>query len=108
MMVDIILEDELTRFLKCIGEPTRLKILKLLAEGDKCVGDITVALNREQSLISHHLRMLKECEVVRTEQVAQKIYYKLADQRIAELILISESLIKEIPLCQRGECNAGE
>ena len=51
-------EDQ-TRFLRCIGEPTRLQILKLLMESERCVGEPTSVLNREQSLISHHLRALK-------------------------------------------------
>lgn len=56
------------RFLRCIGEPSRLRILKLLASGDKCVGEIVEVLNKEQSLVSHHLRALKECNIVAAKQ----------------------------------------
>jgi len=94
------LEDEQARFLKCIGEPTRLQMLKLLACGEKCVGELADVLNKEQSLVSHHLRALKECNIVVSRQEAQKIYYKLAAPRVAELILMSESLMRELPLCQ--------
>ena len=48
------IEEDQARFLRCIGEPTRLKILMQLAEGERCVGELAVVLNKEQSLISHH------------------------------------------------------
>ncbi len=99
------IEDEQARFLRGIGEPTRLQILKLLADGEKCVGEIVEVLNKEQSLVSHHLRALKECYIVSARQQAQSIYYKLTDPRLAELVLDSECLMKELPLCQlKGVC----
>ena len=94
------MESDQARFLRCIGEPTRLRILKLLADGDKCVGEIADILNKEQSLITHHLRALKDCNIVVARQDAQKIYYKLVDPRLAVLVLTSESIMKELPLCQ--------
>ena len=100
------IEDEQARFLRCIGEPTRLQILKLLTDSEKCVGEIAVALNKEQSLVSHHLRAMKECNIVTARQQAQNIYYKLTDPRLAKLVIDSEDLMKELPLCQsKGECH---
>ncbi len=103
------MESDQARFLRCIGEPTRLRILKLLAGGDKCVGEIADTLNKEQSLISHHLRALKNCNIVVARQDAQKIYYKLADPRLAVLVLTSESIMQELTLCQiKGAQREGE
>jgi ArsR family transcriptional regulator len=96
-------EDYQARFLRCIGEPTRLRILKLLAGGERCVGDIVELLDKEQSLVSHHLRALKDCRVVDVRQEAQKAYYSLADPMLAELVLKIESLLKAVPLCQNPE-----
>ncbi len=84
---------------QCIGEPNRLQIIKFLANGEKCVNDIVEALGKEQSLVSHHLKSLKHCSIVVSEQRAQKIFYKLSDPRIAELVLLSEALLKDLPLC---------
>ena len=94
------IEEDQARFLRCIGEPTRLGILKLLVEGEKCVGELASVLNKEQSLISHHLRALKECNIVKDEQEAQNVYYKLTDVRLVRLIIYSEALMKELSLCQ--------
>ncbi len=93
-------EDEQARFLRCIGEPTRLRILKLLASGEKSVSEVMNSLNKEQSLISHHLRALKECNIVVARQEAKNVYYRVADARLAELVLTSESIMKELPLCR--------
>ena len=99
-----IAEDQ-ARFLRCIGEPTRLQILKLLAKGERCVGELTGVLNKEQSLISHHLRALKQCNIVKERQEAQKVYYKLTDARLARLITDCEALMKELSLCKCQEVN---
>ena len=97
-------EDQ-ARFLKCIGEPTRLQILNLLAGGEKCVCELTSALNKEQSLISHHLRALKQCNIVTERQEAQKVYYKLTQVRLVGFILDCEALMKELSLCKCKEVN---
>jgi len=99
------IEEDQARILKCIGEPTRLQILKLLAEGERCVGELASVLNKEQSLISHHLRVLKECNIVKDEQEARKVYYKLRDVRLAKLIIDSEALMKGLALCECQEVN---
>ena len=97
-------EDQ-ARFLRCIGEPTRLQILKLLAERERCVGELTSVLDKEQSLISHHLRALKECNIVKERQERQKVYYKLTDSRLAGLIIDCEAIMNELPLCKCKEAN---
>jgi DNA-binding transcriptional ArsR family regulator len=96
-------EEDQARFLRCIGEPTRLQILKLLAGGERCVGELAATLNREQSLISHHLRALKEGNIVENRQEAQHVYYRIMDDRLARLIFDSEVLMKELALCKSCE-----
>jgi DNA-binding transcriptional ArsR family regulator len=99
------IDEDQARFLRCIGEPTRLQILKLLAEGERCVGELASVLSKEQSLVSHHLKALKECNIVKERQEAQKVYYKLMDARLARLIVDSEALMQELSLCKCQEVN---
>jgi len=94
------IEDEQARLLRCIGQPTRLRIIKLLAPGERCVCEISGSLAREQSSVSHHLKALKECGIVVARQEAKNIYYRLADPGLARLVLRSESLVKDLPLCR--------
>jgi DNA-binding transcriptional ArsR family regulator len=102
-VINMAIADEQARLLQCIGEPTRLQILKLLAEGEKYVGEITEALGKEQSLVSYHLRALRECNIVVVNQEAQRVYYKLSDAKLAELVNISEAVVKDIFLCRPKE-----
>jgi DNA-binding transcriptional ArsR family regulator len=103
MDVHMTTDEDQAKFLRCIGEPTRLQILKLLAEGERCVGELASGLGKEQSLVSHHLRALKECNIVKERQEAQKIYYNLTDARLAALITDSEALMQELSLCECKE-----
>jgi ArsR family transcriptional regulator len=93
------MENRQAGLLKCIGEPTRLLIIKLLANGEKCVNDIVSAIDKDQPLVSHHLKKLKSCGIVISDHRAQKIYYRLSDPRIAEIAATSEDLLKNMPLC---------
>jgi DNA-binding transcriptional ArsR family regulator len=104
-MIHMTVAEDQARFLRCIGEPTRLQIVRLLAKDARCVGELTSALDKEQSLISHHLRALKECNIVKERQEAQKVYYKLTDVRLARLIIDCETLMKELSLCKCQEVN---
>jgi DNA-binding transcriptional ArsR family regulator len=99
------IHEDQARFLRCIGEPTRLQMLKLLDGGERCVGELASLLNREQSLVSHHLKALKNCNVVKERQEAQKVYYRLTDARLARLIIDSEALMQELSLCKCQEVN---
>lgn len=99
-------EVDQARFLKCIAEPTRLQILLLLAKDqEKCVSEIVDILGKEQSLISHHLARLKQCNIVLARQENQKIYYRIADPRISQLVIDVQPLVKSIPLCRPGISN---
>ena len=97
------MEEDLARFLRCIGEPTRLQILKCLIKGEKCVNELIREINKEQSLISHHLGSLKKCNIVKDRQEAQRIYYKIMDDRLAKLIIDCENLVGELSLCKCGD-----
>lgn len=92
-------ESDQATFLRCIGEPTRLQVIKLLADGERCVSEITRTLGKDQPLISHHLKALRECGIVRERQEAQKVYYRLTDDRLAKLVYDTEALMMELSLC---------
>lgn len=64
-------------FLKIINEPNRLKILCVLRHGEKCVCEIWEALNLSQNLTSHHLKTLKDFDLIESKQEGRKIIYRL-------------------------------
>lgn len=62
---------------KAIGDPVRIDILKLLAEGPRSVGEIVDAFDLSQPAISHHLGILKSAGLVTTRKENRSIIYSL-------------------------------
>jgi len=72
--------DELLKtaeFLKIIAEENRLKILCILRDGKKCVCDIWQYLELPQNLTSHHLKILKDFDLISSKKDGLKVFYSL-------------------------------
>ena len=67
-----------TEFLKIISEENRLKILCILQSGEKCVCEIWQFLNLSQNLASHHLKVLKDFDLISSKKEGLKVFYKLS------------------------------
>lgn len=76
----------LAEFFKVFGDPTRIKILSSLAEGEMCVCDIAYLLGMTQSAISHQLRTLKQARLVKNRKDGKVVYYTLDDEHVKEII----------------------
>lgn len=74
------------RLLKCMANDTRFQILKLLGEREMCVCEIVEKLDKEQSVISHHLQRLRECGLIHKRVVGQKRIYSLSDPSIKDML----------------------
>nr|WP_321443889.1 metalloregulator ArsR/SmtB family transcription factor [uncultured Cohaesibacter sp.] len=82
--------DEMVGLLKASGEPTRLRLLSLLAEGDLSVKDLTAILNQSQPRISRHLKLLYEAGLVDRLPEGAWVYYCLTrDQAKGDLVSAS-------------------
>ena len=71
---------------KVFGDPTRVRILYSLSEGELCVCDIASVLQMTQSAISHQLRILKEKRLVKFRRDGKTIYYSLADSHVKTIL----------------------
>jgi DNA-binding transcriptional ArsR family regulator len=72
--------------LKAMANPQRLRVLCLLAEGERSVGEINAAVDLSQSALSQHLAVLREQGLVQTRREAQSIRYSLVAGPVARLI----------------------
>jgi DNA-binding transcriptional ArsR family regulator len=87
------LADELlAKFVRGLGDPTRLRILRYLLEAPRTVGDIVGHLGLPQSRISNHLACLKWCGYVATERRGRTIEYRVDDERIRALIDLAQDI----------------
>ena len=78
--------EEHSNKLKALSDPTRLKILYLLSDGELCVCEIICALDKPQSSISHHLNILKNLGFIKGRKDGIWVHYKLTSPKISDLI----------------------
>lgn len=71
--------------LRAVAEPLRWRILMLLAHEELCVCHLVEALDAPQSLISHHLRVLRDAGLVDTDRFRYWTYYRLRPQAVEAL-----------------------
>jgi ArsR family transcriptional regulator len=72
--------------LKALAQPTRLKILELLREGEKCICEIVPAINGEQSNISRHISLMQKSHLVTTRKEGVKVMVKVRDTKVFEIL----------------------
>jgi ArsR family transcriptional regulator, arsenate/arsenite/antimonite-responsive transcriptional repressor len=69
--------SELSKLFKVIGEENRLRILCLLKGGERCVCEIFENLELSQNLVSSHLKVLRDLDLISLRQEKQKNYYSI-------------------------------
>jgi DNA-binding transcriptional ArsR family regulator len=72
---------------RLLGDPTRLRILFFCLDEARSVGDIAASLDLSQSLVSHHLRLLRGARLVRGNRRAKQIFYELADKHVSGMLV---------------------
>ena len=75
-----------------LSDPTRLSILRRLRLGERCVCDLTDALDAAQSRLSFHLKVLKDAELVVDRREGRWMYYTLNSDRLEEMAQLLEEL----------------
>jgi DNA-binding transcriptional ArsR family regulator len=80
---------------KILGDPTRLRIVSALSQGEMCVCDLAAYTGLSESAISHHMRRLKDLFLVRNRREGQVLYYALDDDHVAQLLEIGLAHIRE-------------
>lgn len=71
-------EKDCVSRLKVLAEPTRLNVMRLLLRGPLHAGEIQESLAVEQTLLSHHLRVLREAGLVIGERDGKAVLYRVA------------------------------
>lgn len=77
---------QLAEMFRLMGDPTRLRIILACLPGPRAVGDIATGLGLSQSLVSHHLRLLRAARVLRGQRRGKQILYAAADAHVSRVI----------------------
>lgn len=90
------LEIVASRF-KVLSEPTRLRILNALREGEHTVSELAEAADTSQANVSKHLGILRRNDMVARRKEGLHTHYRLADPAIFELCeLVCDSMEEEL------------
>jgi ArsR family transcriptional regulator len=80
--------EELTTIFKALSDETRLRIIKLLEQGELCVCDITAALDMVQPKVSFHLGTLKDAGLIKDRKQGKWIHYSLNEKDLFRRMLL--------------------
>jgi len=102
--------DIVAKYFRAFGDPTRVRILEALREGELPVGEIVSRVGASQTGVSNHLACLRWCGFVETRREHRSIYYRLADERVAAMLELAHSLLADnsehVAVCRHIEGSA--
>ena len=108
--VDVL--ELLTQQFKALGDPTRLRVVALLAAGERCVCELQNAIETPGNLLSHHLKVLREAGLIEGKRRGRWIDYRLNENALARLRRAlppaAEALGLNIPAVIGGRCDEAE
>jgi DNA-binding transcriptional ArsR family regulator len=103
--------DIVAKYFRGFGDPTRLRILEALADGERSVGDIVESIGVPQPKVSAHLACLRWCGFVASRREHRTVYYRVADKRVLRMLDLAHSLLEDnaehVAACRRidgGPC----
>ena len=77
--------QQMAEFFGSIADPTRLRLLSLLATKELCVCDLATILKMSESAVSHQLRVLRSQRLVKYRKEGRNVHYSLADNHVINL-----------------------
>ncbi len=95
----------LSRLFSALGDPTRLTILRALADTENplCVSDIAAKADLSISAVSHQLRLLRDRNLVASRRKGRSVQYSLVDEHVRMLIAVGlEHALEDCPNRPRG------
>ena len=87
--------EVLAEFFRSFADPTRIRILNVLAGGEICVGDLANALEMTQSAVSHQLKVLRASRLIKSRRDGKQILYSLDDDHVHEILRSGIEHIRE-------------
>ncbi len=81
----------IARFFQVLSDPTRVRLVKALSDGEWCVSELTRALGMDQPAVSHQLKHLREQGLVSWKKTGRHVYYTLADDHLRDILISSKA-----------------
>jgi DNA-binding transcriptional ArsR family regulator len=82
----------IAKFFRALGDPSRLRLLEFVLHEEKTVSECVEHIGLAQSRVSAHLACLADCGFVQVRREGRFSYYRVADPRVAELVLLARAV----------------
>lgn len=77
---------ELADVFRLLGEPNRLRLVLACLDASRNVGDLVGSLGLSQTLVSHHLRLLRSAHVLRGDRQGRQVHYAIDDEHVRDTV----------------------
>ena len=78
---------------RVLGHPVRIRMLELLSDGERAVGDLQAELNLDSSGTSQHLAALRQQGVLESRRTGTSVYYCIRDPRVTKLLAVAKQIL---------------
>ena len=78
---------------RVLGHPVRIRILELLMDGERTVGELQAALVLDSSGTSQHLGALRQQGLLESRRAGTSVYYRIKDPRVSQLLAVAREIL---------------
>ncbi len=83
------------KFFHGLANPTRLRLVEVLLEGERSVGQLVEAVGAAQSQVSNQLACLKWCGYVTARQEGKYVLYRISDDRVRSMLQLAREIVAD-------------
>jgi DNA-binding transcriptional ArsR family regulator len=83
-------------FFKTLGHPARIRVLELLAERERAVGEMLPEVGVEATNLSQHLAVLRRAGLVTFRKEGSTVFYSLTSPQVAQLLAVARRILTEV------------
>jgi DNA-binding transcriptional ArsR family regulator len=80
-------------FFKVLGHPARIRVLEVLRDGERSVGDLVPEVGIESSHLSQQLGVMRRAKLVQARKVGSTVFYSVIDDTLFELLDVARRII---------------
>ncbi len=84
--------EKASTFLKSLSNAQRLKLLCLIMEGERPVGELADQVGLAQSAVSQHLARMRQEGLIKARREGQTIFYQIADKNVGRVVKLLENI----------------
>lgn len=79
---------------KALGHPARIRVLEVLSEGERSVGDLLPDVGIEASHLSQQLAVLRRANFISARKAGSTVYYAIKDPRVVKLLALAKAILQ--------------